>query len=52
MSFIDTENRLLVARGSLGWDECEMGEGYQKGQISSYIMNKSWDYNVQYGCYS
>ena len=50
--FIDTENRLVVAIGILGWEVGEMGEGYQKGQISSYIMNKSWEYNVQYGCYS
>lgn len=29
-----------------------MGEGSQVVQISSYKINKSWKYNVQYGDYS
>ena len=30
----------------------QMGEGGQKIQISTYKINKSWGYNVQYGGYS
>ena len=48
---MDRENRLLVARGGGGRDS-EMGKGYQKVQISSYKMTKSWGCNVQLGDYS
>ena len=34
------------------WGECEMGEGSQKVQTSSYKINKSWGFNVQRGNYN
>ena len=48
---IDTENRLVVARGGCGgW--AKMDEVHQKMQTSSYKVNKSWGYNVQHGDYT
>ena len=47
---IDTENRLVVARG-VGWGVGEMGEGGQKVQTSSYkishgdVMYSNGDYS-------
>ena len=51
IKLIDTENRLLVARGGesvVG----EMDEKSQKVQSSSYKINKSWGCNVQHADYS
>ena len=46
-SFIDTENRLVVARSGWRWRKLgKMGEGGQKVQISSCKISKSWGYNV------
>ena len=47
---MDIENRLVDA-WSTGSREGEMGERDQKIHISSYKMNESWGYNVQYGDY-
>jgi len=30
----------------------EMSDGNQKVQMSSYKINKLWEYNIQYGDYS
>ena len=49
---IDTENRVMVARGEGGGVGEEMGEGVQKVQTSSYKINKPWGCNVQHGNYS
>ena len=47
---VDTENRLVVARGG-GRRVGKMGEGGQKVQTSSYKINKSQRCNIQYGDY-
>ena len=47
---IDTDNRLIVARGA-GWWVGEMGEGGQKVQTSTDKMSKSWG-NVRHSDYS
>ena len=40
---IDTENRLVVARG---WGVGKVGEGSQKVQTSTYKINTSWGGDV------
>lgn len=40
---IDTENKLLVARGEEEQGVGEMGERYRNAQISGFKVNKSWD---------
>ena len=47
---IDTENRLVVARGG-GREWGEWGEGGQKVQTSHYKVNKFWGSNVPHGDY-
>ena len=39
IKFVDTANRLVVARGG-GWEVGEIGEESQKVQTSSYRVNK------------
>ena len=48
---LDTENRLMVARGGHRgcWGVRKMGERSQKVPTSSYQINKSWGYYVQHG---
>ena len=52
------EKQHLIEREEIGgcqrgWvGDGQMGEGGQKEQTSSDIINKSWGYNVQHGDYS
>ena len=45
--FIETESRLVIARGRGGVGE--MGEGGQSVQTSSYKMSKFWGCNSHHG---
>ena len=47
----DTKKRLAVSRGGRS-GVSEMSDGNQKVQMSSYKINKLWEYNIQYGAYS
>lgn len=46
-----TYNTLVVVRGRAGRG-CEEDKGVQKGQASSYKINKSWVCHVQQGDYN
>ena len=49
---IDTENRMVFARGEGVWGVGETGKGDQNIQASSYKTSKSWGCNVQHSDYS
>ena len=45
---IDTENKMVFARGEWWWGEGETGEEGQEVQTSNYKINKSRGCNVQH----
>ena len=47
-TLIDTENKLMVARGEGGKHVGKIGEGDQEVKTSSYKINKSWGCNAQH----
>ena len=46
----ETQRRVVFVRGR-GQGVGEMSEGGQNSQTSSYKVNRSWGYNLQYGDY-
>ena len=48
---LNSENKLMVARGEVGWKMAEIGEGDKEIQISSYKISKLWRWKTHHRDY-